>query len=281
MHVRHFSEPSQFAAAAEAFLLAREAENNLMLGLFAQLADGRREGKGDPALYVVYDDSGAVVGAALWAGYQLIFSRSTPEGYAELADYLASHGMRYPKASGPASEISAFALADLGRTGMPHAPGPVMRLMQAKVVVEPSRPAGGYARIATADDLAVATQWSDAFTNELNMAARDRAARILKTIQERQVLLWCDPEPVSMAIVVGETKHGARIGSVYTPPERRRRGYASACVAELGKRLIGQGREFVYLYAEATNKTSNHIYESLGFEPVCDWQEFDLDPQTA
>src|SRR3954452_8400525 len=105
MRVEHLSDPSKFASAAEAFLLPREAENNLILGLFKQLADGRREGKGEPALYVTYDDADAVAGAALWAGYQLILTGSTPEAHAELADYLALAGVRYPKASGPASAV--------------------------------------------------------------------------------------------------------------------------------------------------------------------------------
>ncbi len=72
MRVEHLSDPAQFAPATEAFLLANEAENNLILGLFTQLAKGRREGKGEPVLYLVRDDNGSIAGVALWAGYQLM-----------------------------------------------------------------------------------------------------------------------------------------------------------------------------------------------------------------
>jgi predicted GNAT family acetyltransferase len=84
-----------------------------------------------------------------------------------------------------------------------------------------------------------------------------------------------------MACAVGRTPTGIRIGLVYTPPELRRRGYATACVAELTRQLLESGRASVFLYAEANNKTSNHIYESIGYQYVGDWQEIDLNPATS
>jgi len=281
MRVEQSSDPKQFAPAALDFLLRHEAENNLMIGLFEHLADGRREGRGEPALYIARGDDGGVAGAALWAGFQLILTRGTPESHAAIADHLAGSATHYPRACGPSSEAAAFAMAYLNRTGRAHAPGPVMRLMQSRAVHAPSLAVSGQARLATEADFETAKKWGAAFVDELNLETGDRSLRVRRDLQEQNVLFWCDPDPVSMAIVVGRSPHGARIGAVYTPPEMRRRGYASACVAELGRRLLEQGRQFVYLYADATNKTTNHIYESLGFERVCDWQEFDMSPVTS
>jgi len=77
-------------------------------------------------------------------------------------------------------------------------------------------------------------------------------------------------------LAVGVTVAGARIGGVFTPPPLRCRGYASACVAGATQQLLLDGRKSVFLYAESHNKTSNHIYESIGYRFVCDWQEFDM-----
>jgi predicted GNAT family acetyltransferase len=61
-----------------------------------------------------------------------------------------------------------------------------------------------------------------------------------------------------------------RVTLVYTPPSRRGRGYASACVAALSAMLLGGGRRFCYLFTDLANPTSNRIYAKIGYRPVCD-----------
>jgi predicted GNAT family acetyltransferase len=63
-----------------------------------------------------------------------------------------------------------------------------------------------------------------------------------------------------------------RIGPVYTPPEHRRQGYASACTAAACVQVLDSGKSFVTLFADLANATSNHVYQAIGFEPVCDAQ---------
>ena len=68
----------------------------------------------------------------------------------------------------------------------------------------------------------------------------------------------------------GPTPNGIRIGAVFTPPDLRRRGYASACVAAVSQSVLDAGRKFCFLYADIANPTSNHIYQEIGYQPVCD-----------
>src|SRR5262249_59329939 len=44
------------------------------------------------------------------------------------------------------------------------------------------------------------------------------------------LFLWDDGGPVALAGFTGRTANGVRVGPVYTPPEQRRRGYATAAV---------------------------------------------------
>ena len=281
MFVQHVSDPSQFVPIAGEFLVGRESENFLMLGLFGELAQGRREGSGDPALYVMRGDDESIVGVALWAGYGLIVTRGTPQSHAALADYLESRAIRHPMMCGPAPAASALAIALLERTGRPHAPGPVMRGLEARAIRPPQNPAPGSFRLATPDDLPIASDWTAAFGRELNMRAVGNVERVKWRIEQGCIGFWCDPDPVAMASAVGPTPTAIRIGLVYTPPQLRRRGYATSCVAELTRRQFEAGRRSVFLYAEADNKTSNHVYESLGFRFVFEWQEFDLNPAAS
>ncbi|MDP8927425.1 MAG: GNAT family N-acetyltransferase, partial [Actinomycetota bacterium] len=68
----------------------------------------------------------------------------------------------------------------------------------------------------------------------------------------------------------GPTPNGIRVGPVYTPPDLRNRGYASALVASLTQRELDAGRSFCFLYTDLANSTSNKIYQRIGYEPVTD-----------
>jgi hypothetical protein len=68
----------------------------------------------------------------------------------------------------------------------------------------------------------------------------------------------------------GATPNGVRVGPVYTPPDLRRRGYATALTAAVSADLLAAGKRFCFLYTDLANPTSNRIYMSIGYEPVCD-----------
>jgi hypothetical protein len=83
--------------------------------------------------------------------------------------------------------------------------------------------------------------------------------------------LWEDGgEIVSVSGWGGPTPNGIRIGPVYTPPELRGRGYATALVAELSQALLDGGRSFCFLFTDLANPTSNAIYERIGYVRVCE-----------
>ena len=66
------------------------------------------------------------------------------------------------------------------------------------------------------------------------------------------------------------TPNGATISAVYTPPEHRGNGYASACVAALSQWLLDDGKHFCTLYTDLSNPTSNKIYQNVGYHRIAD-----------
>jgi predicted GNAT family acetyltransferase len=60
---------------------------------------------------------------------------------------------------------------------------------------------------------------------------------------------------------------------VYTPPEHRRRGYATALVAELSRFLLERGHRACFLYTDLANPTSNAIHERIGYQRIADAAE--------
>jgi predicted GNAT family acetyltransferase len=77
-------------------------------------------------------------------------------------------------------------------------------------------------------------------------------------------------EPVSIAGFSGTTGTGIRVGPVYSPPERRRRGYATALVADLSAYLLASGYQRCFLYTDLANPTANRIYATIGYRQVAE-----------
>jgi predicted GNAT family acetyltransferase len=71
-----------------------------------------------------------------------------------------------------------------------------------------------------------------------------------------------------MALTRGPVEGVARVGLVYTPPEHRGRGYASACVAGVSAHVLATDSDSCILYTQLSNATSNAIYRAIGYEPV-------------
>jgi len=86
--------------------------------------------------------------------------------------------------------------------------------------------------------------------------------------------VWDDEGVVSIAGYGGSTPRGIRIAPVYTPPHRRRRGYASALVAELTQQLLDGGRRYCFLFTDLSNPTSNRIYGRVGYRAVSDVDQY-------
>lgn len=87
-----------------------------------------------------------------------------------------------------------------------------------------------------------------------------------RVIANGYCFLWMvNGEPVSIANIAHLSPRHGRINSVFTPPEHRKKGYASAVVAEAASHLLREGI-IPMLYADLSNPNSNGVYQSLGFQ---------------
>jgi uncharacterized protein len=143
--------------------------------------------------------------------------------------------------------------------------------------VQPVPPAAGRSRSAGHEDLSLLLDWMVAFGEEVleendpgRAEARDAVEHRLGS-EDGGFELWEDGgEVVSLSGWGGPTPNGIRIGPVYTPPEQRGRGYATALVAEQSQKLLDAGRRFCFLYTDLANPTSNAIYERIGYVKIAE-----------
>lgn len=86
-----------------------------------------------------------------------------------------------------------------------------------------------------------------------------------RLIREGGLYLWTvGSKAVSMANIAHRSPRHGRINAVYTPRSERKKGYASALVAELGLSLLQEGL-VPMLYADQANPHSNRLYQNIGF----------------
>jgi hypothetical protein len=119
-------------------------------------------------------------------------------------------------------------------------------------------------------DLDLLTEWRVRFA-EATQDTIDRALARTRThekIREGRLYIWYDGQPVSKAWPSRPTLHGITVTGVYTPPEYRRRGYATSCVASLSRLLLAEGYQYCTLYTDLANPTSNSIYQKIGYRPI-------------
>jgi GNAT superfamily N-acetyltransferase len=284
MDVIRYGSVAEYLAAAGPFLEAREAEHNLIFGIASQLQEDPTQYVADPYLAAVVDGN-RVVGAALrtrpWRLVLSCFDGDAAAVAAALAEDLA--GDPLPGLVGPTASAAAFADAWAARTGSAARITRHERSFRLRHVIPP-RAAPGHMQRAQPEHRAVLAAWSQAFEEEAHIGApspTDHDAVADRWIRGvgRSAWLWIDEgRPVSLTGVGGLTPHGIRVGPVYTPPELRGRGYASNLVAEASQLHLDGGREFVFLFTDLANPTANKIYQSIGYEPVIDIDEYAFDP---
>jgi uncharacterized protein len=261
---RHGNAPA-FLRRARQWLLQTEAEHNLMLDL-AERAVSRDD------LYVAtVEENDTVVGCALRTPpRKLVITRVPPGAVSALVVDVAACYDALPAVFGPPVAAREFARHWCARNGCAARDGTAHRLYRLDRVRPPAQPPNGGLRLATARDVGLVASWIACLAAEAGVEITSTPDYVATRIRAGELALWCDDGPRTLAGYSGRSPNGVRIGYVYTPPEWRGRGYATACVAALSQHALDDGARFCCLYTDLANPTSNTIYQRIGYKPVCD-----------
>jgi GNAT superfamily N-acetyltransferase len=275
-NVVHHTDPEAFLAAAQP-VLARSAESAAAFVAWTRGLRANPAADGGPAYLATFADGGDFGAALRRSDGPLVFENSDPAAAVAFADDLAAQAPRLQGVVGALSACEAFARAWRERTGRGHALRFHLRHhMLTEVTPAPRVP--GMARIADGLDCDWLVESQFAFVQEAGVP--DNPERILAAIPKRvahgDFWIWDDRAPVSCAGWTDAGDDTARIAPVYTPPQARRRGYATALVAALAQSILDAGKRRVFLLTDVANPTSNAIYARVGFRPGTDIYHFDF-----
>jgi predicted GNAT family acetyltransferase len=260
---------SEFLDRGGIFLARHEAEHGLMLGV----ARAARELPSDGYCALVVND-GDVLGAALRIDSRLMLSRElAPDVMALVAADASSPKLQ--RVLGPSQSVERFLAASGSRWRAVMSQG----IYECRRVSYSPRVAGE-CRLARADDLEQLVLWLQALSAEAlseHVSDSEARRRVGGHIEHGDTRVWeVEGQIVSVAAAVAPTPRGIRINNVYTPPEQRRRGYATALVAALTQEMLASGRAFTFLHTDLENPTSNGLYQRLGYQKVSDFRVAEL-----
>lgn len=278
MHVIRSADAADFLALAQPWLMLAEVEHNVILSIAAAIAQGSLVPKQPPYLAAVIDGGEVVACALRTPPHKLVLSNARGDAVQALVRDIAGSPPGLPAVNGPEPAAGLFAAAWAEQTGLRARLDERQRIYVATSVTQGLQPCAGALRMAEPRDRPLALKWAGAFAREaVPNEPFDPEEVIDRHLRSNHLFLWETTQPVSMLVAGGRTVNGARVGLVYTPPELRRNGYATAAVAALTARLFAQGRKHCCLYADLANPTSNAIYQRIGYRPLCDVSDYLLD----
>jgi predicted GNAT family acetyltransferase len=232
---------------------------------------------------VVSRDGKVILAASMTPPFGLLvvpLSEDARLGLPLLVEGLIREGMDPPDVHAVQPYGRQFAEVWAARTGGSFELEMAQRIYTLVQVIHPQGVSGEFVQ-AGSEHTDLVTAWFQEFEAEALQADPTSSERLRKSVSGRIAagdwFLWQDGgEVVSMCLRTRPTRGGCSIAGVYTPPDKRGKGYASACVAALSQRLLDEGFSFTSLFTDLANPTSNQIYMNIGYQPLADFDKYML-----
>jgi len=270
-----YKNPKDFLDVCRSVFEEKEALYGLMLGISLRLVDNPLHYGTQPLHVTINNNSEVDLVALMTPPYKLqiaLLNTDSFESVQLLVSKLHEKGWHIPAVIGEERTVKVFSSYWNKVTGTFSHEGMRQRIYELRTVQHIQHPQGTF-RQAESDDLDLAIKWSKSFHDDCFGDSEPKVTdpHLIKTlVEEGNLYFWVNPTPLSMAGLTRPTAHGISISYVYTPPQFRRNGYASAVVTQLSQYVLDKGMKFCTLYTDLSNPTSNSIYQKIGYDVVAD-----------
>jgi predicted GNAT family acetyltransferase len=265
-----------FAAKVAPWLAHDPVRNNVIATVISARLDGLVAPEEGLLLLRIVDQDGRLAGLAVRTPPQaMLVPHLPPEAITALIEYLGRHATDVDAFNGPAHVAQEIATAVAARTGAAMRQSRGLGRFTLNRVIAPVAPAGR-PRPAEIDDVSLLREWVDGFHHDIGSSAEPDSSNVDQRVRKGLLWLWetTQGRPVAMSGLTEPTHGIIRVNAVYTPPEHRRHGYASALVAHLSQRIL-DGGHVPTLFTDLSNDTSNRIYQAIGYrklDEAAHWQ---------
>ncbi len=242
--VRATDDGAEAWRVAGDYLLSEPVRHSIFLSLVAE---------GTGRFWWAVDDADTVVGFAMQSppGFSAGVTPCPGPVIDALCDAIAADVPDLPGVIAEANVAAWFAGRWAERRAVPARPHESQRVYCLDRLVPP-RPTAGRLRQAAPTDRDTLVRWGHGFAADTDFMPEDPEQVVDRHLAHGRLWVWEDGDGrmVSMAASTAPTAGVSRVGYVYTPPDRRRRGFATACVAALTELLLASGAARCMLYAQ-------------------------------
>jgi len=270
---RRYDSVGAFREDVLDLLMENEAENNILI---SRLTEGSTNNTGDWLMATIVDNGSISLAALCSKPFNLLLydaGGNRSSAVDELAREIRRAGYSIPGVLAESGLARRFADAYCPKgKGRLHISMVAMTLHRLSTYEK----APGSFRELGERDMFYVPFWEHAFGEDCRVhvfSIPEVTDRIKARLGKGTHFIWEDGNPVSQAVHGRSTPNGAIINMVYTPPHYRGRGYATSVVGELTRKLLGRGKAFCALFADAENPISREIYNKLGYRDICTYDD--------
>ena len=249
---------------AKVFLNSKPVHHNVILTLLHARVESFKPGR-----YWVAMDGNAVVGVVFQSplNFQALVTPMEPNIVHSVVNAISEAKVKLPGVGGDAATAAHFAGQWAERQKSAVVPFMGQRIYEVDKVKVPIG-VEGHLRKAVLGDQDLLIDWVRRFYADTTGVRESEAEGLVDArLRAGQLWLWDSAGPVSMAGLTPPIEGVVRVQLVYTPPENRSKGYASACVASLSKQVRDEGHHCI-LYTDLGNPISNSVYRRIGYNVV-------------
>jgi uncharacterized protein len=272
------TDAAEFRRRTGPLLADDELRHTVPLGVLATI-EHDPERYGEHHLWLVEDGGTVVACAIMTPPFHVLVAGRDPAALEALAATVGGDGVPVPGVNGFRPEAEQFAACWARATGATTRRAMSLR-MYSTASVDQVPATAGEMRTAGEADRGLLAEWARAFAHETGLqGGPEQIARAIdaRVGADPGIVVWeVDGAAVTMAGASFSSPGVARVGPVYTPPEHRRRGYATSLVAAWTAQLLGRGIRQCALFTDLANPTSNSIYQTVGYRPIADAAEIDF-----
>jgi len=281
-----YTDVEEFYTTCYGFLEKYEAENNLIFGILETLRTNIQayDPIATPEMIAIFDNTDIVLVSLRTPPHnQIISFTENQSSIPVLIDFLIENGIDIPGILG--FKDGALLFADIWTKKCKKTKILNMNERIYKLEEVNSQTLGNNQfELATEENIDILIKYAQNFIHDIFInLPKDQVERhqkriakeMQKWVSERFVyVLKIHNQIVSIAKAARDTPNGRAINLVYTPPEYRRRGYATEMVAKLCQFILNEGKKYCFLFTDLANPTSNKIYMNIGFKPILDVDEY-------
>ncbi|QUW22815.1 GNAT family N-acetyltransferase [Sporosarcina sp. Marseille-Q4063] len=274
MDLKIYKDANEFSLKVEPILIQKEDVNSLFLGVLQGIKSGLYEN----AFMATIEERDKVIAIFQMTPphpLNLIFvdENRLEENMDLLIQNLMNLKIELPSIISLKPRAYRFAEKWEAETGMTTKLVMDQGLYRLDQVDDTLEKSPGIWRFAERKDCQLIGKWYYLFAEEAGLpilTTKEINDRVALMVSNQEVFLWEDDgEIVSMMKKSRPTKHGVTVSLVYTPKDKRRKGYARTLVAAISNELLKEF-DFCVLYTDMMNPTSNKIYKEIGYKKIVD-----------